>query len=106
MLYQPNMPKFTTERLDFAAQAEPERRILAVSGRIAVSPGLTSRPSLSVCHQWRIEGDAERVAGVNLPAFVERAARCRPGRPPRSVAGVNLPAFVERRPVRPRWSAR
>ena len=47
VLYQPNMPKFTTERLDFAAQAEPERHILAVSGRIAVSPGLTSRPSLS-----------------------------------------------------------
>ena len=36
------------------------------------------------------------VAGVNLPAFVERASGKMAGVVSSSVAGVNLPAFVER----------
>ena len=85
-----------------------------------VSPGLTSRPSLSAGGNQFAPGQRQRVAGINLPAFVERSSAA--GRPsrmlvspgltsrpslsdrgrlqfrqPRSrVAGINLPAFVER----------
>ena len=83
-----------------------------------VSPGLTSRPLLSALGSDGLGGSEARVAGVNLPAFVERtwgwasplwAPRVSPGltsrpllsaphrlraREPRAgVAGVNLPAF-------------
>ena len=86
-----------------------------------VSPGLTSRPSLSVCMHTHRGRRRPRVAGINLPAFVERrtgwatasaSAPVSPGLtsrpslsdPPRrlpgaraaGVAGINLPAFVER----------
>ena len=61
-----------------------------------VSPGLTSRPSLSGLRPSGRQDLLPGVAGINLPAFVERSpARWRDGRRPR-VAGINLPAFVER----------
>ena len=62
-----------------------------------VSPGLTSRPSLSA-YWYRLGSLADqRVAGVNLPAFVERTSiGGLAGASSRGVAGVNLPAFVER----------
>ena len=51
-----------------------------------VSPGLTSRPSLSD-HALQPEvRDAGRVAGINLPAFVER-----PPRPTRALGGMTSP---------------
>ena len=62
-----------------------------------MSPGLTSRPSLSACLLCSFARIFASVAGINLPAFVERRRKaffcverwtC--------VAGINLPAFVER----------
>ena len=70
-----------------------------------MSPGLRSRPSLSVGYRTGVERDRHgRVAGTTVPAFVERGARdcpaagCLPG-----VAGTTVPAFVERYPPPPYW---
>ena len=54
------------------------------------------RPSLSASPPLRARYQTLCVAGVDAPAFVERASRgsLRP-RPP-GVAGVDAPAFVER----------
>ena len=41
---------------------------------------------------WQIA----RVAGITVPAFVERASRQRLPALPRGVAGITVPAFVER----------
>ena len=40
--------------------------------------------------------EATRVAGINLPAFVERALGSPHALTCPCVAGINLPAFVER----------
>ena len=64
-----------------------------------VSPGLRSRPSLSDVHR---EPDADRirsrsVAGITVPAFVERVTKSAMRMSGRSgVAGITVPAFVER----------
>ena len=42
---------------------------------LEVSPGLTSRPSLSAAFEDLRHGAGAGVAGVNLPAFVERRTR-------------------------------
>ena len=70
--------------------------------RTKVSPGLDSRPSLSGEAGHQGPGRAEgRVAGVRLPAFVERCRRTRARPTAGRVAGVRLPAFVERSPPGP-----
>ena len=61
-----------------------------------MSPGLTSRPSLSGSPHQRPPPATRGVAGINLPAFVERRPCRRPCCPRSCVAGINLPAFVER----------
>ena len=62
-----------------------------------MSPGLTSRPSLSAREAPQGRGGGACVAGINLPAFVERTrAAAVKRRPEGCVAGINLPAFVER----------
>ena len=54
-----------------------------------VSPGLMPRPSLSVwLHRRRSRTGAARVAGVDAPAFVERAARAPSAGQRAQVAGV------------------
>ena len=64
-----------------------------------VSPGLRSRPSLSaerpgVRCEW---SRTRRVAGITVPAFVERTKPwSSPPRRAASVAGITVPAFVER----------
>ena len=50
----------------------PPRRIPRI---LHVSPGLISRPSLSDLDRRDHAGVQRRVAGVNLPAFVERGGR-------------------------------
>ena len=76
---------------------------------LGVSPGFTSRPSLSEGtskgHQWPLPGS--RVAGIHVPAFVERsrgssALDTKAGAPER-VAGIHVPAFVERLGCRGAW---
>ena len=65
---------------------------------LPVSPGFTSRPSLSEPGLSRRRDGRPRVAGIHVPAFVERCRRLTPahcGRP--RVAGIHVPAFVERR---------
>ncbi len=88
--------------------------------RTAVSPGFTSRPSLSDvragCHRagWRVSpGFTSRpslsevgpevhadhvsgVAGIHVPAFVERGSSASDASASRRVAGIHVPAFVER----------
>ena len=64
---------------------------------LLVSPGLRSRPSLSAASPCATAPRRSRVAGITVPAFVERASAC-----PAfsdwhsSVAGITVPAFVER----------
>ena len=63
-----------------------------------VSPGLRSRPSLSGARRGhRRRSMPASVAGITVPAFVERRTRTATarGRPP-GVAGITVPAFVER----------
>ena len=65
-----------------------------------------SRPSLSddAALSARLEACrrdgrdyVDSVAGITVPAFVERSRRAPDRvRPPRSVAGITVPAFVER----------
>ena len=64
-----------------------------------VSPGLTSRPSLSDRLSRQPHGRGGGVAGTNVSAFVERAPRSGPGRMGCRVAGTNVSAFVERSPA-------
>ena len=63
-----------------------------------MSPGFTSRPSLSVDEPVDYRVDRQCVAGIHVPAFVERWPRVS-GRSLRRtcVAGIHVPAFVERR---------
>ena len=46
--------------------------LVGIATLFKVSPGLISRPSLSGLHFPLAGDDTARVAGVNLPAFVER----------------------------------
>ena len=65
---------------------------------IAVSSGLTSRPSLSGEPVSRLAHRRGGVVGINLPTFVERlSAWSRRSAPCACVVGINLPTFVERR---------
>ena len=69
------------------------------AGRVAVrvSPGLDSRPSLSAALVRPEVVRQARVAGIRLPAFVERGmSRGAVTRGAEGVAGIRLPAFVER----------
>ena len=69
----------------------------AQEGRPSVSPGLTLRPSLSACILYVVFLIVPGVAGVDAPAFVERARRGPTvDRLRTCVAGVDAPAFVER----------
>ena len=61
-----------------------------------VSPGLRSRPSLSVLEHVYYETGAGGVAGTTVPAFVERYATCKSRYQICRVAGTTVPAFVER----------
>ena len=74
----------------------------------AVSPGFTSRPSLSAPD--RAGGDHPRrasVAGIHVPAFVERASSCARPASLSGVAGIHVPAFVERcTPAGVPWASR
>ena len=69
-------------------------------GRMRVSPGLRSRPSLSgkkaTVRATMVH--CEGVAGTTVPAFVERTIVARTERPGAQVgvAGTTVPAFVER----------
>ena len=85
-------PGFTS-RPSLSGVLEPGRR---VRGR--VSPGFTSRPSLSgpKCCGLSLRRRRPCVAGIHVPAFVERR-RSSPTRVGCScVAGIHVPAFVER----------
>ncbi len=64
----------------------------------SVSPGFTSRPSLSEQLGRRDRPLSVGVAGIHVPAFVERRPRPTGTPAPASgVAGIHVPAFVERR---------
>ena len=67
--------------------------------QLAVSPGFTSRPSLSVETRRRVARRRVGVAGIHVPAFVERAHRWSMLRLCSGVAGIHVPAFVERSPA-------
>ena len=70
----------------------------ALFAELAVSPGLMPRPSLSGSPDAYSTPCVPGVAGVDAPAFVERACAASSGNTPSaSVAGVDAPAFVERR---------
>ena len=92
--------------LRLCAKEQAERRISPFSGRIAVSPGLTSRPSLSE----PADGVSQPRRGGVSPGLTSRPSLSEPrGRKlrlrPAGVAGFNLPAFVERtRRVRCWWT--
>ena len=65
---------------------------------LGVSPGLTSRPSLSAVRLVELVQPFARVAGINLSAFVERSTNAPTSKAASGcVAGINLSAFVERR---------
>ena len=68
---------------------------LRLHGR--VSPGLRSRPSLSDAPARRSPQQPAGVAGITVPAFVERVTKSAMRMSGRSgVAGITVPAFVER----------
>ena len=67
-----------------------------LSGRIAVSPELMLRPSLSEGGPNPQRSRVRGVAGAYAPAFVERSWTTWSPSPPASVAGAYAPAFVER----------
>ena len=68
-----------------------------------VSPEFRLRPSLSGVSSVDCRPGVPRVAGVQTPAFVERASETRRSSSTRTcVAGVQTPAFVERSSPR-RW---
>ena len=70
--------------------------------QLAVSPGFTSRPSLSGQDGGDLPGARPGVAGIHVPAFVERPSSQRRRPHVTCVAGIHVPAFVERscRPTR------
>ena len=61
-----------------------------------MSPGFTSRPSLSATGSGGSAGGSSCVAGIHVPAFVERRPPDTPRRASGCVAGIHVPAFVER----------
>ena len=72
-----------------------------------VSPGFTSRPSLSVQSSRSNFNTSNRVS----PGFTSRpslSGQVRPRHPPKGlgVAGIHVPAFVERRSTGTRWRCR
>ena len=73
-----------------------ERQVGRHDGRARVSPGFTSRPSLSGVARLFWSVPTGGVAGIHVPAFVERSRTGwrRIGCP--CVAGIHVPAFVER----------
>ena len=64
--------------------------------RVDVSPGFTSRPSLSGGDALRLGQAGRSVAGIHVPAFVERWWRSCACSARQRVAGIHVPAFVER----------
>ena len=61
-----------------------------------VSPGFTSRPSLSGSNRRSSLRSSSSVAGIHVPAFVERDSTGRSTSMSLGVAGIHVPAFVER----------
>ena len=61
-----------------------------------MSPGLRSRPSLSELGYDPLEHRAGGVAGITVPAFVERFTVFEASPAVSGVAGITVPAFVER----------
>ena len=68
----------------------------APAADLLVSPGLTSRPSLSDAGCDHRPDVRAGVAGTHVPAFVERSALLGAWRTGRGVTGTQVLAFVDR----------